>query len=117
MSKICIVCQGEINDNGWGQYAYCTNNGHDYIHHGCHPSAPPDTTADPFHPPITSSSSDQVSTPSEYLTLPDAAQLLGISPQTLRRRIKAGTLTAFRLAGGQTILVQRAALLKLLHRL
>ncbi len=111
--KICIVCQGEINENGWGEYAYCTADGRQYIHHGCRPSAPPDTTQDPFGPVIPA----LATTPSEYLTLPDAAQLLGVSPQTLRRRIKAGTLTAFRLAGGQTILIQRAALLKLLHRL
>ncbi len=111
--KLCLVCRQSINEDGWGQYAYCTNNGHDYIHHGCRPSAPPDTTQDPFGPVIP----DVATTPSEYLTLPAAAQLLGVSPQTLRRRIKAGTLPAFRLAGGQTILLQRAALLKLLHRL
>lgn len=108
--KICIVCQGEINENGWSQYAYDTNNGHDYIHHTCRSAAPtPIPAAAQVTPPITP--------PSEYLTLPDAAALLGVSPQTLRRRIHAGTLPAFRLAGGQTILVQRAALLQLLHRL
>ncbi len=115
--KICIVCQGEINDNGWGQHAYCTADGRQYIHHQCRPSAPPDTTADPFQQGFDPVITAQASPPSEYLTLPDAAQLLGVSPQTLRRRIKAGTLPAFRLAGGQTILLQRAALLKLLHRL
>ncbi len=52
--KICIVCQGEINDNGWGQHAYCTADGHDYIHHQCRPSAPqtpPKTPSAPGSPP------------------------------------------------------------------
>ena len=101
--KKCAVCGRRINDNGWGKHAYATDDGSAYIHHQCRPDPPIRAQASPTGPLI-----------SEFLTLPQAAQLLGVSTQTLRRRIKARTLAAFRLDGGQTILIERAALLALL---
>lgn len=109
----CSICGGDIRDDGddgevgWSQSAFCTADGSRFIHYECQHIEQPSRPAPP--PPKVD--------PSQYLTLPAAAQLLGISTQTLRRRIKAGTLAAFRLAGGQTILLERAALLRLLEPL
>ena len=110
--KKCSICGRAIPEAGWGQFAYCTDDGTAYIHHQCRPAAP-----SPPPEPITTAPGDTHSPPSEFLTLTDAAALLGLHPSTLRRRIKNRTLPAFRLDGGQTVLIERAALLKLLHRL
>lgn len=112
----CAVCHQPINTNGWGQYAYCTPDGREYIHHECRDAAPEPT---PEHLPNRSQKDtrDTHNAPSEFLTLSDAARLLGVSSQTLRRRIKNGSLPAFRLAGSQSILIERAALFLLLRPL
>ncbi len=123
--KICQVCKKKITENGWGTHAYATDDGSQYIHHQCRPvthqcrpvAAPTITPK-----PLVEAQGEPHNAPSlylksEYLTLPDAAALLGLSTETLRRRIKNQTLPAFRLDGGQTILIERAALLQLLHRL
>lgn len=44
-----------------------------------------------------------------YLTLPEAAEVVGQSVKTLRRRISAGTLVAYRF-GPRSIRVKRADL-------
>lgn len=112
--RTCHVCGKTIPEDGWGDYAYCTPDGHDYIHHACDPEPP---TLQPAPEPTPAPPGATHSPPDGFLTLKDAAALLDVSVMTLRRRIKDKTLPAFRLAGGQTILVQRAALLKLLHQL
>jgi len=119
MPKRCLVCRQHIasdNDETWPERAYSENTwgAHvDYIHHACRPPAPaPAPRAAPPPPQVADRGTE-----AEYLTLPDAAKLLGVSTATLRRRIKTRTLAAYRLAGGQTILVQRAALLNLLEPL
>jgi excisionase family DNA binding protein len=82
------------------------------------PHNPSDYLTLPAADYLTLPAADYLTLPAaDYLTLPAAAQLLGISAQTLRLRIKTGTLAAFRLAGGQTILIERAALLALLEPL
>ncbi len=122
MKMTCAICGGRINDDGWGEFAYVASNGRDFIHHGCTPAAPAppppirNTPRQP-HNKASSPTSSESDFPSEFLTLPDAARLLGLSPATLRRRIKARTLPAFRLDGGQAILIERAALLRLLKPL
>lgn len=130
MPKRCLVCRQHIasdNDETWPERAYSENTwgAHvDYIHHACRPPAPAPAPRAAPPPPleaVPAAPGDTHSAPSDfldqYLTLPDAAKLLGVSTATLRRRIKARTLAAYRLAGGQTILVQRAALLNLLEPL
>lgn len=107
----CSICGGKIKEDGWGAVAYTTSDGADYIHHKCRPAPKPS----PALKPRQSSPAGPHSPPSEYLTLPDAAKLLGLSASTLRRRIKNGSLAAFRLDGGQTLLIQRTALLALLR--
>jgi len=120
----CSLCGGDIrNDDddgevGWSQSAFCTVNGSRYIHYECQYerdqlASQTKTAAATAAGTASKQNTDQ----SQYLTLPAAAQLLGISTQTLRRRIKLGSLDAFRLAGGQTILIERAALLRLLEPL
>jgi excisionase family DNA binding protein len=48
---------------------------------------------------------------SEYLSVAVAAELLGVSPITIRRRIEAGELPATQLGGpGSTIRIPRDAL-------
>lgn len=49
----------------------------------------------------------------EYLDLPTAARLLSVSPSTLRRFIKAGTLKAYRITGGRDLRFRRADVLAL----
>jgi excisionase family DNA binding protein len=54
-------------------------------------------------------------TPHVYLSLPDAAEYLGQSVKTLRRRISAGTLPAYRF-GPRSIRVRLADLEASGHR-
>ncbi len=127
MPKRCLICRQHIasdNDKTWPERAYSENTwgAHvDYIHHACRPPAPTKPEPAPTLKAVPAAPGDTHSAPSDfldqYLTLPDAAKLLGVSTATLRRRIKTRTLAAYRLAGGQTILVQRAALLDLLEPL
>lgn len=42
--------------------------------------------------------------PALYLTIPEAAARLGVSPDTIRRRVKSGVLRAGRFAGKYRIL-------------
>lgn len=51
-----------------------------------------------------------------YLTLPEAADIVGQSVKTLRRRIAAGALTAYRF-GPRSIRVKRADLEASGHRI
>lgn len=56
---------------------------------------------------------------SDFLTLLEAAAVLGVSTKTVRRRIEQGHLPAFRLTGSRLIRVERADVEKLLtaHRI
>ena len=108
MPKKCSLCGSKIPEDGWGKHAYCTADGSRYIHHKCRPAPAPAPPAGRAAPPEPNA---------DYLTLPDAAKLIGVSASTLRRRIKNGSLPAFRLDGGQTLLIERAALLRLLRPL
>lgn len=122
--KKCSICGTAIAENarhGWGETATTINDGRDYVHHRCAAGAAaihkaqakptPATAPKPSQKPL----AEAHSPPSGYLTLPQAARLLGLSSATLRRRIKSGSLPAFRLGDGQTILIERAALLALLR--
>ena len=50
-----------------------------------------------------------------FLTVDQAAQLLHVSKQTIRRRIRDGELPAKRLRGGQTVLIDQKDVLALLE--
>ena len=50
-----------------------------------------------------------------FLTMDQAAQLLHVSKQTIRRRIRDGELPAKRLRGGQTVLIDQKDVLALLE--
>ena len=50
-----------------------------------------------------------------FLTMDEAAEMLRVSVQTIRRRIRAGDLPARRLKGGQTVLIEQSDLLALLE--
>lgn len=50
-----------------------------------------------------------------FLTMDQAAQLLHVSKQTIRRRIRDGELPAKRLKGGQTVLIDQKDVLALLE--
>ena len=61
-------------------------------------------------PPATSTAANPV-----FLTMDQAAQLLHVSKQTIRRRIRDGELPAKRLRGGQTVLIDQKDVLALLE--
>lgn len=114
----CTICGKTVPQDGWGATAQ-RNDGGGYTHLRCLPKrSPAPTPAAPGRPhsPATAVRGAQLP-PSEYLTLTAAAHLLGIHKATLRRRIKKGTLPAFRLAHGQTILIERTALTAILELL
>ena len=50
-----------------------------------------------------------------FLTVDQAAQLLHVSKQTIRQRIRDGELPAKRLRGGQTVLIDQKDVLALLE--
>ena len=50
-----------------------------------------------------------------FVTMEQAAQMLHISKQTIRRRIRDGELPAKRLKGGQTVLIDQKDVLALLE--
>jgi excisionase family DNA binding protein len=50
-----------------------------------------------------------------FLTMDQAADLIHVSKQTIRRRIRSGDLPAKRIRGGQTVLVDQADVLALLE--
>jgi excisionase family DNA binding protein len=54
--------------------------------------------------------------PDTYLTLPQAAEIVGLSVKTLRRRISAGSLTAYRF-GPRSIRIKRSDLEASGHRI
>ena len=60
--------------------------------------------------PATSAATNPV-----FLTMDQAAQLLHVSKQTIRRRIRDGELPAKRLRGGQTVLIDQKDVLALLE--
>ena len=49
------------------------------------------------------------------MTMEQAAQILHVSKQTIRRRIRDGELPAKRLQGGQTVLIDQKDVLALLE--
>ena len=49
-----------------------------------------------------------------FVTMDQAAQLIHVSKQTIRRRIRDGELPAKRLRGGQTVLIDQKDVLALL---
>ena len=50
-----------------------------------------------------------------FLTMDEAAALIHVSKQTIRRYIRKGELPAKRLRGGQTVLIEQAHVLALLE--
>lgn len=50
-----------------------------------------------------------------FLTMEQAAEMIHVSKQTIRRRIRSGELPAKRLRGGQTVLIDQADVLALLE--
>ena len=50
-----------------------------------------------------------------FVTMEQAAQILHVSKQTIRRRIRDGELPAKRLKGGQTVLIDQKDVLALLE--
>lgn len=50
-----------------------------------------------------------------FVTMEQAAQILHVSKQTIRRRIREGELPAKRLKGGQTVLIDQKDVLALLE--
>jgi excisionase family DNA binding protein len=50
-----------------------------------------------------------------FLTMDQAAELIHVSKQTIRRRIRSGELPAKRLRGGQTVLIDQKDVLALLE--
>ena len=51
----------------------------------------------------------------QFLTMEEAGELLRVSAQTIRRRIRSGELPAKRLKGGQTVLIDQADVMALLE--
>jgi len=52
----------------------------------------------------------------ELLTIAEAARLLKLSRKTIERKIRAGTIPAYRLPGGRRVFIRRSDLLSALER-
>jgi len=48
--------------------------------------------------------------PSNYVSLEEAAEYLGVNPRTIRRRVADGVIPGFRIAGSRQIRVRRSDL-------
>ena len=66
-------------------------------------------------PPTTASSTATSAVHPVFVTMDQAAQLIHVSKQTIRRRIRDGELPAKRLRGGQTVLIDQKDVLALLE--
>ncbi len=72
----------------------------------------------PVSPALESLPPAPASTPNAstvFLTMDQAAELIHVSKQTIRRRIRSGELPAKRLKGGQTVLIDQRDVLALLE--
>ena len=99
----------EIKHSDDGQYATG-------IQHVTCPTSPELQSLPPTSPtPAPQNWGGGVSANPVFLTMDQAAQLLHVSKQTIRRRIRDGELPAKRLRGGQTVLIDQKDVLALLE--
>ena len=69
----------------------------------------------PAPPPAPAAEAVPVSALPIFVTMDQAAEMIHVSKATIRRRIQSGELPAFRLRGGQTVLIDQKDVLALLE--